>query len=242
VSGKVSVFIPFHNPDDSLINAVQSVINQTYNNWELFLINDGSTNLYDKYKKYETFNKITIIEHDECRGLAVRLNEMTNYGNGDYIARMDSDDTMHPRRIEYQVSMAPDISTVITTSANLFVDGIHSGYLKGKSYDYNEISTFSSVMIIHPSIFAKREWFVNNKYNVFLFRAQDRELWLRSSNHTRFINIDKPLINYNKKSKISFSKSFQNYFYLSKALYLHSGNILVYVYCLFGFFKSLLVK
>jgi glycosyltransferase involved in cell wall biosynthesis len=242
VNSKVSIFIPFHNPDHRLSFAIESVINQTYKNWELYLINDGSKNEYNKYLNFQEDPRVKLISFDDCAGLAARLNLMSTIGDGEYIARMDADDYMSPDRIEQQIKLKPDDQTVITSSANIVINGKVISYFRGSSYEINSISTFTPIRIIHPTVFARRQWFKNHLYDTDLKRAQDRDLWLRATSDTRFINIDLPLLNYNKSNLNSIYKIYINYFYLSKVLYRKSSNPFVFVYCFILFISRILFR
>lgn len=99
----VTIAIPFYNCDQFLDMAICSVINQSYSNWELLLINDGSTDksleIALKYKD----PRIKLISDGSNKGLIYRLNQSIVLAHGYFYARMDADDIMHPKRIECQV-------------------------------------------------------------------------------------------------------------------------------------------
>ena len=102
----VSVIMGIYNCEKTLSDAIDSIINQTYSDWELIMCDDGSTdNTYQIATKYsEKDNRITVIKNDTNSGLAFSLNHCLKYAKGEYVARMDADDISLPNRFEKQVA------------------------------------------------------------------------------------------------------------------------------------------
>ncbi|MDP2247669.1 MAG: glycosyltransferase family A protein, partial [Nitrosomonadales bacterium] len=105
-SGKiplVTVAMPIYNAGVYLRTAVLSIISQTYSNWQLFIIDDGSTD--DALQSLNDIgdNRIKILCDGNNKGLAARLNEAIDLAEGKYFARMDQDDISYPERFEKQV-------------------------------------------------------------------------------------------------------------------------------------------
>ena len=104
---KISVIMGIYNCADTLPRAIDSILAQTYTNWELIMCDDGSTDntleVANNYKeKYP--DKIIIIQNEKNIRLAATLNHCLEYTSGEYVARMDGDDTSTPDRFELQVS------------------------------------------------------------------------------------------------------------------------------------------
>ena len=99
----VSVILPVYNGGEDLAAAIQSIINQTYTNWELILMDDGSTDgSLERMKEYKD-PRIKLFSDGVNKGLSRRLNEAVSKTTGAYIARMDADDIAFPKRLEIQV-------------------------------------------------------------------------------------------------------------------------------------------
>ena len=99
----VSIGMTVYNTSEYIEDAIKSILKQTYTNWELIVINDGSTDdTLDKIKKIKD-NRIKIFSDSQNKGIAKRLNECIEASSGDYFARMDGDDIMVPYRLEQQV-------------------------------------------------------------------------------------------------------------------------------------------
>ena len=100
----ISVVLPVFNGDKYLSEAIESILNQTYINFEFIIINDGSTDgsltIIENYRVKD--NRIVVISR-ENKGLIASLNEGIRIANGGYIARMDQDDLSLPTRLEEQV-------------------------------------------------------------------------------------------------------------------------------------------
>src|SRR3990167_2794091 len=101
----ISVVMPVYNAGEFLVDAIESIRNQTYTNWELIAVNDGSTDRsLSILKRYARRDKrIKIINLSPNKGLATALNAGLTRAKGFYFARMDADDISMPKRFEKQV-------------------------------------------------------------------------------------------------------------------------------------------
>lgn len=117
---KVSVIMGIYNCEKTLTEAIDSILTQTYTNWELILCDDGSTDgtyaLAQKYKD-QLPDKIILLKNERNRKLSYTLNRCLEAASGELVARMDADDISHPDRFEKQVRFLrehPDIQLVGT--------------------------------------------------------------------------------------------------------------------------------
>ena len=101
----LTIGLPFFNNDKTLADAVKSILIQSYKDWELILIDDGSTDgSNDIAKKFASIdNRIKLVSDGQNRGLIYRLNQIIDLAKGEYIARMDSDDMMMPGKLAKQM-------------------------------------------------------------------------------------------------------------------------------------------
>ena len=100
----VYVGIPFYNAEKYLDYAIRSVLNQTYTNWKMTLIDDGSTDSsLALARKYTSDTRVKVISDGRNKGLVYRLNELVKLSDCKYFVRMDADDIMHPQRLEKQL-------------------------------------------------------------------------------------------------------------------------------------------
>ena len=116
---KISVVMPVYNTDEMpLRRSIESILNQTYGNFEFLIINDGSVNnVKDVVLSYDD-ERIIYIENESNKGIEYSLNRGFKLAKGEYIARMDSDDYSYPQRFEKQINlMDSDLSIDLSTGA-----------------------------------------------------------------------------------------------------------------------------
>lgn len=198
----VSVILPVYNAEKYLSSAIESILNQTYKNIELIVINDGSTDESELIiqKIVERDSRIVPISR-ENKGLIYTLNEGISLSTGKYIARMDADDISNENRIATQVDYLEKNKDICLVGS--FFDSIDENdkFLSSITLceNDNEIKEwfFLGNPICHPSIMINK----NIVGNDFLYdndwdSAEDFELWIRLSLKYRMYNIPKPLIKY----------------------------------------------
>ena len=198
---RVTVLMGMFNAARSLNPAVESIVGQSYTNWELIVIDDGSTDSSPTLVRAwcERDGRIRTVTHPVNRGLAVSLNHGFALSRGEFVARMDADDVSLPERLERQVAfldVRPDVD-VVGTGAH-FVDG--DGHILGTGHlleEHEDIAAniYRTGPFIHPSVMMRRGFLESlSGYDVRLRRAQDADLWLRGYRRFRYHNLSEPLI------------------------------------------------
>ena len=188
----VTISIPIYNAENYLRDTIQSVINQTYKDWILYLMNDGSTDgsLFIMEEFALKDSRIRIIDDGKNMGLIARLNQSIQMTDTKYYARMDADDIMYITRIEEQVKYLeshPDIDVLGSSIMTIDKDNniVGSGMSTGKVNGF-----------VHPTVMGKTSWFKANPYCDWAVRAEDFELWSRTFTMSNFWALDKPLLFY----------------------------------------------
>ena len=198
----VTIAIPIFNADKYIRDAIQSCINQTYQNWELLLMCDGSTDNSTVIAK-EIANgdsRIKIIDDGQNRGLIARLNQSVEMCETKYYARMDADDIMCINRIEEQVKFMEEHAEVdVCGSSIMTID--NNNNIIGSSFNEGRVNSF-----IHPTVFGRTEWFRENPYANWALRAEDFELWIRTSGKSNFYALPQPLLFYREFGVPTFKK------------------------------------
>jgi len=229
-----------------LNKSIKSVFNQSYKNIELILVDDGNSklNIEDKYKK-----KIKLITNNKNEGLALSLNKAIKLTNGDFIARIDSDDINLSKRINIQINTLlkhPDIdivgSSVLLIDSNDNPIGLRMGPTFHDTFRYN---IWKEVSIPHPTWLVRKKWYLKNGCYKNLKRGQDQYLLLKNFLFSNYYCITQPLVAYRKKrvspylkfrGRISIILGLLNgklYKYLALALIYHQ---LAFVWDLFDFY------
>jgi glycosyltransferase involved in cell wall biosynthesis len=224
----VSVGISFFNSGDSLLDSVRSIFAQTYSNWELILVDDGSTDNSIEVAASIDDPRVRFLPPDgKNRRLPARLNQITRAAKGDYIARMDADDKCHPERFARQLEFLrthPEVDVVGSSSCILDKQGRPAKKLvTSETHEeiFKGLFKGGGVSIVHPSIMGKAKWFRRWPYDENNIRCEDYELWVRSRRDSIFANL--PDLLCFKDEFLSFS--------LSKyAKSKHSGALLLWEY------------
>lgn len=198
----VSVGIPFYNNEHTLGEAVRSVLNQSYNSFELLLLDDGSTDGSLDIAFGFSDERIRVISDGQNLGLPARLNQLTREARGEYIARMDADDIMVATRLSKQVNFLLDSPNIDVVASAAYLMDEHS--LPFGVFELGPLpQTLPGVLRqgglwAHPTITGKRDWFSANPYNTSATyrKAQDLELWCRTIQNSHFAKIPEPLLFY----------------------------------------------
>ncbi|WP_180165465.1 glycosyltransferase family 2 protein [Acinetobacter sp. YH12049] len=228
----VSVGIPIYNAENFLDNAIKSVLNQTYNDFELLLIDDGSTDRsLEIAKKYEQLDsRVRVIHDGKNKRLPLRLNQLIQESKYDLIARMDADDIMHPERLEKQVNILNNSRYDLVSTSYFSIDSkdkiVSARIINKINLDLSDL-LLGNYYILHPSIMARKSWFLNHFYNSDFDRAEDYELWFRSKVNNNFnIKImNEPLMFYREEGSVSKNKQLKSYITTNKILDKYLKNI-----------------
>ncbi len=195
----VTVTIVFLNALPHFRAAVTSVLIQTYRDFELLLIDDGSTDGSLEYARSLQDPRIRVISDGANRKLSVRLNQSVRLARGEFYFRMDADDIMITDRIERQLVVLRTLpeNAVLGGSAVCINTRNEVLGLRFGSADPGSVRGAKHAFV-HPSVCARVAWFRGNPYSEdFLFhRAQDAELWIRTRRWTVFTNLAEPVIFY----------------------------------------------
>lgn len=207
----LSVGIPFFNAERGLLDSIRSIFAQTYTNWELILVDDGSTDGSLEIAHLIDDPRVKLLPTDgQNRRLPARLNQITEAAKGDFIARMDADDLSHPERFKQQLDFLQNHPEVdVVGSSACILDKQYQPSRKLIVAETNEDifkNKFGSgVSIVHPAIMARSKWFRQWPYDKRDVRCEDYGLWMRSCRNSTFANI--PMMLYFKDELFSFSIS-----------------------------------
>ena len=195
----VTVGISFKNPGPYFALALRSVFVQSFTNWELLLMDDGSADGSLEFARSLRDPRVRVSSDGESKGLSTRLNELITLARGRYFVRMDADDAMHPRRLERQIETLENhgCDTVVGSAAySIDRDSNLIGMRPATSRQKLGFSARHSFH--HPTVAAPVEWFRRNPYSEqFIYsRAEDAELWCRTADRTTFLSIPQPLLFY----------------------------------------------
>lgn len=196
----VSIIMPTFNAECYLREAINSILNQTYHNLELLVIDDKSTDstigILTDYEKLD--NRVKIIR-GLCRGIASALNMGIDMASGEYIARMDADDISALNRIEEQIAFMESHSDIGVCSTQIQLMKEDGSYQNIQKYpvesDNIRLSLLNYCSIAHPTVMFRSQ-VVKNKWKYNIMPAEDYDLWTRMAVSEKFACIPKVLLYY----------------------------------------------
>jgi glycosyltransferase involved in cell wall biosynthesis len=193
---KVSIGIPVFNARPFLANAVRSVFAQTYQDWELIILDDGSADGSLEVARSIREPRVSVYSDGTNQGLPSRLNEIAKLARGQYLARMDADDLMHPQRLAEQVRFLDEhacVDLVDTAIYSMNAANVPVGIRGREPLRPTGASIIRRGLLSHPAVLGRREWFLRNPYDPSCLRCEDRELWCRAFQHSQFGRVPVPL-------------------------------------------------
>jgi glycosyltransferase involved in cell wall biosynthesis len=195
----VSIGIPFFNARRTLADAVRSVLVQTLTDWELLLVDDGSTDGSLQLAQRIRDPRVRLISDGVNKGLCARLNQIAALARAPYLARMDADDLMHPERLQRQLQFLQANRHVDLLDGAVYTIDEHNrplGLRGNRPLNRNPAAVLRYGMLVHPTVMGRAQWFRENPYDPAYLRAEDRELWNRVCGHTEVARLPEPLLFY----------------------------------------------
>lgn len=198
---KVSVIMGIYNCENTLRESIESIIKQTYKNWELIICDDCSTDkTYSLAKEYQIKypEKIMLIKNERNLKLASTLNHCLKYATGEYIARMDGDDISLETRLEEQVNFLNKHNEYhVVGSQMISFDQDGERGVRGVDEIPDKMCLITHVPFAHATIMMRKEVYDQlDGYRVSkeVTRCEDVDLWFRFFNEGyKGYNIQKPL-------------------------------------------------
>jgi glycosyltransferase involved in cell wall biosynthesis len=196
---KLTVLMPAYNAAKYISEAITSVLEQSFVDFELLVINDGSTD--ETVKIVRSFNdpRIVLISQ-ENKGIAAALNLGLNYAKAPYIARFDADDICYKNRLKIQydfITAYPQYSVIGSAADYIDADGhfIFTHHPAGHLNEEIQQLKYSVCPFIHSSVIYKKEVIINNGgYNEHAYTYEDHFLWMNILKNERACNLSQPLI------------------------------------------------
>jgi glycosyltransferase involved in cell wall biosynthesis len=227
---KVTIGLPFCNNRSTLGDSIRSVFAQTFQDWELILLDDASSDGSLELAHSIQDHRVTVLSNNVNRGLPASLNQITQLARGEYIARMDADDLMHPLRIEKQVRYLDERSDIdLVDTAFCTIDSLNNpiGVRGCGGLDISPRTCLAHGVLNHPSILARATWMRRNPYDESYRSSQDYELWCRTvaSGDCRFERLPEPFLFYREEGSIRLCKVLRTHHFMSRAILAHGPKL-----------------
>lgn len=215
----ISVIIPSYNSAKYISTAIDSVLTQTYQDFELIIIDDGSTdNTQEIIQSYKD-SRITYI-YQKNAGPAVARNNGIRIANGEYIAFLDADDYWQDKKLELQINKFKenkDLGFVYTAINNVSAEHELINIMRYKSSNSHDLIkqllvNYAPVVPLPSSVMIKKAYLDNTGlFDINLTTGEDWDLWLRLAAISEICYIDEPLINrYKPDTSITSSQCYSN--------------------------------
>jgi glycosyltransferase involved in cell wall biosynthesis len=203
----ISVAMSVYNGERFLVEAIESILGQSYADFEFLIVDDGSrdssTNIISEYAAKDSRIRPILREN---RGLIASLNEMLSVARAPIVARMDADDASRPERFALQKAFLdehPDYGVVGTWSEEFDEEGrslVGSG--PDQPITYEELLTgieTGEQLVCHPTAMYRRDVVLSvGGYHAAFRHCEDYDLWLRLANVTRIGNIAQRMMRYRR--------------------------------------------
>lgn len=197
----VSVLIPTYNSEKYIKDTLESILNQTYGNLEIVVIDDASIDsTLEIVKKYKD-QRIKLFVNEKNLGISGNMNKGIRLSNGKYLAIMDADDWSYPYRIEEQVKLMEDNPKVVLCSGYMDICDENLNFKNTRTYPTTDKDIRRAIVkydpISHPaSMWRMSELLKTSLYNKNFPICRDYDLIVRISEYGEYQNIPKSLIKY----------------------------------------------
>lgn len=208
----VTIAMPVYNAGRFLRPALVSILQQTFSDWELVIIDDGSSDgAVDGIRDIRD-SRIRVLRDGFNKGLAARLNEAIDLARGRYFVRMDQDDISYPERLSRQLAMLElDSGLDLVAVRCITINGENElvGALPyALSHEAICARPWRGFYLAHPTWMGRIEWFRRYRYATpGPYFCEDQELLLRGFRASRFATVPEILFAYRVRSRINWVKS-----------------------------------
>jgi glycosyltransferase involved in cell wall biosynthesis len=250
---RISIGIPFYNAGPYLTDAIRSVFAQTYQDWELILVDDGSNDGSLDIARSVRDPRVRVLFDGQNKRLPYRLNQISREARCDLVGRMDADDLISPTRFEKQISILEQNPDIDLVSAGVFSLSNDNRALGVRIAASNNLVSGRSLLlgrsgIVHAAVLGRKAWFLRNPYDQGMNLCEDYELWLRafSKNDLKMHIVKEPLYYYREAGNVTARKMLTAY-QAGPRLYRQYGHIGFstterYLYTVRHFCKSSIVR
>lgn len=196
---KVSILIPVYNNAPYLNDAVGSMLSQTFADFELIAVNDGSTDGSGEILQSlaERDRRVRVLQLTRNLGIVGALNAGLEQCGGEYVARMDGDDISHPERLRLQLRFLDAHPDHVACGSDMWMFGARHWYVRYPRTDCECKSLLTLFPCFsHSSIVLRRRFLEPAPYREEYCLAEDYRLWVDLLHKGKFANLPRPLVHY----------------------------------------------
>lgn len=214
----ISVIMACYNAAEDVEGAIKSILDQTYDDFEFILVDDGSIdNTYEILSQWKSQDeRIILVKNPKNMGLAASLNRAIALCQAPWIARMDADDLALPLRLQSQMAYLRHhptvdiLGTAVFTKCNGHIDR-SSPLVLPEHHEEIVQRVFRKTLVLHPTIMIRRSVYQKiATYDPQRRWAEDADLWYRIYDKVTWANLGTPLLIYSVKSRITLRIAYHN--------------------------------
>jgi len=197
---EISVLLPVFNAERYLKMSIDSILNQTFPDFELIVINDGSTDSSEQIILSYNDSRIKYYKNPQNIGLIATLNRGIDLCNGRFVARMDADDISLPERLQKQWDFLNNHSEFVMLGSGMEIIDSENQHIVNKKicFPAHLIKTqlFFKCAFVHPSVIIRKDILAEFRYNADYIHAEDYFLWSEIAFKYPVANLPEILIKY----------------------------------------------
>jgi glycosyltransferase involved in cell wall biosynthesis len=234
----VSILLPIYNAAQYLKECLDSIFNQTYQNFEIIAIDDGSTDNPEFILQGFKDSRLHYFKNESNLGVAKTLNKALKHANGEFIMRMDADDVILPNKIKEQVNFFgkfPETDILGTAFSQFSYNRPLNNNLPANDSDI-KLELFFRCPLCHPTVMIKREALIKNEleYNESLQTAEDYNLWTDACiKGLKFTNLPEKMLIYRQHANQNTDRYYEQLLILDDIIRLKIAKF---------YFKNILTK
>lgn len=204
---KVTILLPVYNGAKTLTRAVDSILTQSYMDWTLLVLEDGSEDETLSIAQSFEDSRIQVFSDGLHVGIVSRLNQGILLSKSPYIARMDADDVAYPERLEKQIAFLEYHSTVDLVGTAIRVVDTTGKIIEKRVFPTSHApiiarSWLKTLSVAHPTWCGRTTWFKKWQYKDYLHN-EDQEMLLRASAESNYANLPDVLLDYYETPTLS---------------------------------------
>ncbi|MET4083349.1 glycosyltransferase involved in cell wall biosynthesis [Pedobacter sp. UYP30] len=208
---QTTILLPTYNCAKYILKTVESVLNQSYSNYELLIIDDGSTDNTEEIVKSISDKRIVYLKNSKNLGIVKTLNKGIKLAKGKYIARMDADDIMLGNRLQEQINFLevnPEHGMVGSWYQIMDVGGkIRSTLKTTLTHEDIKLALLFGNQFAHPAVTIRTDLVRKLKYSQEFLYTEDYDLWCRMAEVSKLANLPKIHLSYRWYANNSCSRN-----------------------------------
>ncbi len=220
------IMATFNEPEKYIKDAIESILNQTFSNFE-FIIIDDSTNpdTINAINTYKSDSRVIILRAETRMGFVRSLNEGLKVAKGQYIARMDADDISLKNRLAIQIEYLDSHKKIDVLGGNMQIINESGIIVSQRNYPNNKLLLYFSTIfrspVAHPTVMFRRSIIDNQLfYNEDFLKAEDLDFWFRLRNKGFTIaNLSCNLLSFRISGDLAKKRSIEHFSYSYRARY-----------------------